>query len=585
MNVDRARGVRRAGGAATLLLAVALVLPAAAGAATVDRPKGAGKPTPGSGIGTTAATENPRCVHDATHPAFGDYGAFDSSVVGGGPVCVKPWEDGDDNGGTTSPGVTADTVTLVALLPNEAQRPPPQSAPIDFATGERGTYEDAVHDMLLSYLPWYETWGRDIEVKFLVSSGSDEAAQRADAVRAKAEKPFAAIHFVVTGLDVFEAEMANAKVMSWGYATTTEKALAQAPYRWGQSDAQAGAINAAEVVGKQLVGKKAEYAGSDDVKRQTRTFGIVYVPTLLDIDGFDDEFAKYKGKVAVANPYEGNGATFGDPAVSQEAAPLAVTKMKQAGVTTVILFSDVSMTQLMMEEATRQEWYPEWFFTGAVYHDIGVLARTYPTEQSTQAFGISFLFPYLQPDELTEQTRATTWYWGPDRATEALSAGTQLHWFLNGVHTAGPKLTPKTFRQGIFSVPATGGAATDNPANSMTAYGRTPLLPYDEYSSQGLDYGVWWWDPDQSGPGSASGGEGQGVGWYLDGAKRYRATEWPEKQFRWFTKDGAIYEFDTRPVPIEYVGDCATCPATTGETPGASDPQGFIAEAGTVTAP
>ena len=283
-------------------------------------------------------------------------------------------------------------------------------------------------------------------------------------MRAKAEKPFAVMHFVVEGLDVFEAEMANAKVMSWGYGTTTEKALAQAPYRWGQSDAQSGAINTAEVVGKQLVGKKAEYAGSDELKGQTRKFGIVYIPNLIDIDGFEDEFAKYKGKITVDSPYEGNGATFGDPTVSQAAAPLAVSKMKQAGVTTVILFSDVSMTTAVMEEATKQEWYPEWFFTGAVYHDIGVLARTYPTEQSKQAFGISFLCPVPQPDDLTEQTRPITVVLGSRTArTDAASVGSQLLWFLSGVHTAGPKLTPKTFQQGIFSIPATGGAATDEP--------------------------------------------------------------------------------------------------------------------------
>jgi hypothetical protein len=191
----------------------------------------------------------------------------------------------------------------------------------------------------------------------------------------------------------------------------------------------------------------------------------------------------------------------------------------------------------------------------------------------------------LQPDELTEQTRAISWYWGPNRATDGASATTQLLWFLTGVHTAGPNLTPKTFQQGIFSVPATGGAATDNPANSMTAYGRNPLLPYDEYASQGLDYAPWWWDPDQSGPGSASGGVGQGVGWYLDGAKRYRATEWPKKQFAWFTKDGAVFKFDSRPVPIEYVGDCATCPSATGQEPGAPSDEGFTAQVGAVTAP
>ena len=563
----------------TLVAVSALAVSAGAGTTMVEPPPGAGKPTAGSGIGTAAALNNPRCVHDEARARYGDYGAFDSTSVGGGPICVRPWKDGDDNGGSTYQGVTADKVKVVVLLPNEEQKAnPANSAPINQADNSKGTYEDAVHDVLLSYLPWYETWGRDIEIKFLTSSGGDEAAQRADAVAAKAEKPFAAMHMIVEGLDVFEAEMANAKVLSWGYGTTFSKAVKQAPYRWGQSDAQAGAINSAEVIGKQLVGKKAEYAGDESLQGQTRKFGVVYMPNLIDVDDLKKNLAKYKGTIAVASPYEGNGATFGDPAVSQEQAPLFVTKMKQAGVTTVILFSDVSMTTHLMEEAIKQEWYPEWWFTGAVYHDIGALARGYPKEQSVNAFGISFLSPYLARDELYFQLLANNWYWGRGVSTTGASVTSQLVWLLQGIHTAGPKLTPTTFQQGLFSLPATGGAATENPASSMTAYGRNAGLPYDEYMTQGLDYAPWWWDPEQYGPSSGNLGEGLGVGWYLDGAKRYKASTWPKRQFDWFSKEGAIFQFDTRPVRVEYVGDCAACPAGGGPgTPGAPSLDGFVA--------
>ena len=41
---------------------------------------------------------------------------------------------------------------------------------------------------------FYETWGRDIEVHFYISSGTDEPAQRADIVAIKAMKPFAAVN-------------------------------------------------------------------------------------------------------------------------------------------------------------------------------------------------------------------------------------------------------------------------------------------------------------------------------------------------------------------------------------------------------
>ena len=208
-------------------------------------------------------------------------------------------------------------MTVVAVLPNDTQlegtsvaagtRPVQRS---DLQEG--GTYADAVHDYLLPLMKYYETWGRDIDVKFVTSSGSDEAAQRADSVKIKAMKPFAVMDLVTAGLDVLDAEMAKAKIFVYGDATTTEKALAQAPYRWGLSDAQSAAANAAEVIGKQLVGKKAQFAGDDSLQTQTRKFGIVYIPTLVDVDRFTSTFEKYGGKLTTDNPYTSNGTTFGD---------------------------------------------------------------------------------------------------------------------------------------------------------------------------------------------------------------------------------------------------------------------------------
>ena len=212
------------------------------------------------------------------------YGRFNTSVLGGGTVCVRPWKAGADNGGTTSPGVTKNAVTVVGVVPNDTELSAVSrgagTAAVNRADDSTGTYADAVHDYLLARMKSYETWGRDVEMKFVVSSGGDEAAQRADVVAIKSENPFAVVNFVVgTGLDTLETELAKAKILVWGAAGTTAKALAQAPYRWGPSDAQAAAENAAELVGKQLVGKKATFAGSDELKGQSRKFGAVYIPT------------------------------------------------------------------------------------------------------------------------------------------------------------------------------------------------------------------------------------------------------------------------------------------------------------------
>ena len=194
-------------------------------------------------------------------------------------------------------------------------------------------------------MEYYETWGRDIEVVVVASSGDDEAAQRADAVKIHAEKPFAVLDMNPTGLDVLDAELANSKIPVWGFSASTSEAIAQAPFRWGGTDAQASAVNAAEVVGKQLVGKVAEFGG-DDVKDTKRVFGTVFLDGTIDIDGFEKEFAKYGGKVTsegcygatdharrsrqgtgcsthVGQPHEDGGSHHGDPVHGHRDGPLS----------------------------------------------------------------------------------------------------------------------------------------------------------------------------------------------------------------------------------------------------------------------
>jgi hypothetical protein len=575
------------GAISALFVLIASAIPAAA---VVTRPPGAAKPTAGSGIGTAAALDNPRCVHD--DPEYRPYGRFNSMLVGEGPVCVKPWKAGSDNGGATSRGATADRVTVVFVLPNEQQRAglsaAAGTAPVNRATGAPGTLEDAVHDYMLPLLQYYETWGRDIDVHFVTSSGNDESAQRADAVTITALEPFAVVDLITTGLDVLDAEIAKAKILVWGAATTTEKALAQAPYRWGLSDAQASAINTAEVIGKQLVGKKAKFAGSDDLRGRTRRFGAVFIPTLIDIDGFTDQLKRYEGTLTSESPYESSGTTFGDDTLAQSQAPTLITRMKNAGVTTVILWSDVAMNRALTAQATNQDWHPEWFVTGALFQDLGLFARGYDQDQFAHAFGLSSLFPYTRPDpdpevaELAGPNAPLNWYWGPGVGTTAQSSiPSRVGWVLNGIHAAGPNLTPKTFRQGLFSIPARGGAASGYTTSFLVGYGRTPGLPYDEYLQLGLDFAPMWWDAATTGASNGTGTQGKGVVRYIDGAKRYRSGTWPSKPFPWFEEEGTVVDFATTqpPIPVS-AGPCSDCPSQGGPgQPGTPNTSGFVAKA------
>ncbi len=353
---------------------MAVVLPAVSALAAARVP-GTGPPTTGSGLNTAAALDNPQCDKDA-----GPYGRLDFVLKGFGPACVVAWKSGQDNGGATYQGVTKDTIKVVSLVPNEQQMAEvtPTQRPVNYATGEEGTVTAVLKDGLAGFehgLGKTYTYGRDVEMEFVTSSGSDEAAQRVDVVTVKAMKPFVVLDNATTALDVFDAAMVAAKIPVFSLYVTVDQTLKQAPYRWGQQDPIAGSMNAAEFIGKQLQGKKAQYAGDAAMHKTTRKFGVVR-SSVLDIGYFDDTLSKYGVKIApnAVITYPGTTSTTGDASVAQEQAPVAITKLKSAGVTTVILLADGQMTGAMTKQATAQDYHPEWIYPGSFNNDFPVLA-------------------------------------------------------------------------------------------------------------------------------------------------------------------------------------------------------------------
>ena len=165
------------------------------------------------------------------------------------------------------------------------------------------------------------------------------------------------------------------------------------------------------------------------------------------------------------------------------------------------------------------------------------------------------------------------WYYGRGNGTSSTPGGAYVAWVMAGIQYAGPDLSVKTFRQGLFSVPAQGGAASGRaqqlpdrvrqdggsalrrvPAPSgptSRRSGGTPRLP-DAYSQIFLS--------------QAKGGE-----WYVDGAKRYKAGDWPTKPMTFFDKSTAIQVFPTSPTPPSQPNPCTGCPSSGAPgTPGAA---------------
>ena len=300
----------------------------------------------------------------------------------------------------------------------------------------------------------------------------------------------------------------------------------------------------------------------------TRELGVVYSDTVINTGLFDKALAKYGARIApgAAITYPASGSITGDPTVAQENAPTAITKLKSVGVTTIILLADSAMTTALLRQATAQDYHPEWIISAYQYSDFPLFARGYDQTQWEHAFGISNLPPIssnFTSDAGAAVIDPVQWYWGTGKGVTSATVFEGLNWVMSGIMYAGPKLTPGTFRQGFFSVPAAGGAPSNDPNSVQHGYGKTAGLPYDEYLRGNQDFTVVWWDPNTQGSPLGSLPGGPGTLWYLDGAKRYNAGHWPTKPLTFFEESNATHEALSPPslVPVP----CHGCPSETGQ--------------------
>ena len=546
----------------TRVVAIVAVVAAAAASALVTTGEAVAGSSGGPfdpGINSPAALAGPNCDAERKQVKFPYFSA---------PACVKPWKVGAANGGATAQGVTKRAVKVVVLHNTPVPGPPTVSANflIDQATGQNGTPEDAILDFAAVYETVYETWGRKIEYTFVQSGGTDEAAQRADAIKVGAMKPFAVLDIASTegssgGGPIFEREVARTGVPIVIPAAPDDPQNPYIPYL----------LPVAEFIGKALVGKPAEFAGQEDLRSKERAFAVVYQGSSLGVEGMDvnlfkKELAKYGGETVIDLEYSPGSSSDERTAKAQEQAPTLATRLKQSGATTVVLFVDPrAMLPALLTQMTQQEFFPENIITTFGFQDITFYGRIFDQEQWKHAFGPIWFFPFVQG--YSDPIKAAfQWYWGADKGTFCTCAFAMVTGIYSGIHLAGPKLTQKTFAGAFSMSKPRGGYYSD----SVTTFEAAPVKP-GKPNLAGRGYALGWWDPDTEGPTQLQGVVGQGVTQYLDGGQRYVYGHFPKygknEQPAFFdrTAGTTIYQLDSIP-PNDVLPDyaCEDCPSSGG---------------------
>jgi hypothetical protein len=463
--------------------------------------------------------------------------------------CVAESEVG---GGESAAGVTSDTITVVAWLPNESD---PIFALVRQALGIDDTIdevEQTYRNLAEVFQAYYETYGRTVDLEFVRASGSmlDPVAGRADAVRAAELDPFAVLGGPLLASTWTEELHARGIVCVAcpGISDSEPSSFSILP---SQGQIQAHVVS---YVSTKLEGGTADFAGEGS-RGEERVFGLL---SLAQSDSDERRADRYVEAFADEGVEIAEKATFPlDPGRAAELATGIVAKMTDAGVTTVVVRADPITLPAFTREATKQDWYPEWVIGGYQFTDTSTFARTFDQEQWAHAFGLSFLPPKAAP-EVTPAYRLHEWFHGtPPPADDSLIlVYPQVALFFTGLHFAGPDLTVETFRDALFAFPPTPRAVTQPSVDYGFGIWTDPGKDPDEYEGdyQGIDDMVEiWWDAEAEGP-DETGAEGTGLYRYVNGGRRYLLTDYtPDIDV--FDPDKAVTEITDPPdaeVPPDY---------------------------------
>jgi hypothetical protein len=556
MAIDNGTAKKRSGvarywpvAAVLVVVAAALGIGAALGAGDDDEPEGS-TAAGGDGPPALAAFEGddpldaPDCDPETGRLAIPTLFA---------PNCVPLWPDDRDNGGNTSPGVSEDEIIVARYV---AQEDESAAAITDEIAGEDAPTDEENAEYRAQVLEYYnaiyETYGRQVTLVDVDGSGAadDDAAARADALNIAQDIGAFAVIGGPTQTNAFAETLAAEGVVCLCVNSQPQEVYEElAPYAWGglMSSTQ-GYTHRADYVANRLAGEPAEFAGDPEFQSQDRKFAIVYYETAdgsygAGVDYFEAQLAEDGVELADRVPY------VLDLSRAPEDAATIIARLKDAGITSVVFAGDPFFPIYLTQEATAQDYRPEWVITGSTATDTAAFARRYDQEQWAHAFGISFLTARIDPavaEQVETEYNPVAWYLG--EPLEAYPNILDLGRLFIGIHLAGPELTPESYRDAMFSYDPVNGHTT-----TLSASYGTELWPWPDYSAAD-DITEIWWDAEATGPDETE-AEGRGMYRYMTDGQRYMPGEVGESTAVPFDEEGTSLLFDGAPdgdVPPTY---------------------------------
>jgi len=358
------------------------------------------------------------------------------------------------NGGATSKGVSADTITVAMREPET----------FDVGQNNQGRITDTPADLKRSTLAYvdyfnrvYQAYGRKVQVVFYKPkvpllagyAGGNQEEANADALTVGQQiKAFADL---TAGAPAYADALVRQGVIGFGtFHMPKSWYQARAPYAWaGLPDCTWLAEQSIDYVVKRLASSPARWAGDPAMRTKPRALGLVVPDSPWYQECADHAEALYKAAGyhfarRVNYPIDFNQES--------QTATNIVAQMKAAGVTTVMCMCDPLLPYFATPQANQQDYHPEWLVAGFGAVDTDIVGQFYDQPQWSHAFGMGVIGD-LRSGYASESYRAYKAVRSDEPAQLRDVPYFALLQFFACLQMAGPDLTPKSFEAGCFAYP------------------------------------------------------------------------------------------------------------------------------------
>lgn len=451
---------------------------------------GAGSAAAGAGAKTSGAA--------ASGAAAGHTSACAGQQVSGDPYSPPCIAFSGNNGGATSPGVSATQINVTYRITSDSESFQQTLASLGGANivDTTADIERTINALATYFDNHFQFYGRKLNIEFFNGQGSitnellGSGQQQADADAVTAAQQLHAFAELNAASEPYGVALSEQHVVNFGVPYLSASFMAQyAPYMWSL-DTESNDVVAAtnELYIKSMCHGNAAYAGGS-LQGQPRKVAIIAPsnPWYQTAAQSAVQQAAAAGCPVTDNiQYQLNLSTLSSQAAN------VISQLQNDGITTVFCGCDPVFPVYLTSRAAEQGYTPEWVVAGVALTDQDIVGQLFQQSEWSHAFGVSYDGPTL-PKQQTfgyaayKQISPNT---EPANAVDIIYA--QMYEMAIGIQMAGPDLTPQTFENGMRAYPG----SQPNAPNAL--YG-TWGFPAGHFTPQ-EDWTFIYWNPNLTSP-------------------------------------------------------------------------------------